>query len=331
MGAYGISKGRRYEEREDVLMGDPFLDDKFKILQSKAYRRLAYKTQVVTTPDNPHIRTRLAHTNEVMAVSMLIAKNLNLNVSLCEAIAAGHDIGHAPYGHYGEDFLTRFGGKEFRHNVNGVVIMQHVERRGKGLNLAYETLEGMLNHAYNGEQARQNPEPQEYAVIRIADQIAYTFSDLNDAIIYNYLKEDKLPECALKLGNGQRQRLHNSLRALISESREKDKIEFRESKEAEYFRQVTEFMLNEVYRKINHSIHDIILGELCRFFSDNENALKVNPVLLVSLLTDSEANAFGELLIRSKDPSLEQIKNFGIFEILPYIQNKKIDYTDSDL
>ena len=197
MEAYTKTKGRRYEGefhsiKKDFakdpnkfinyspLMKDPFKEDFVRIIQSKAYRRLPYKTQVISLPDCVHVRTRAIHTNEVIGISSRIADRLGLNLSLCEAIAAGHDIGHTPYGHAGEEVLSKFGVKPFNHALNGVLIAQHIERNGMGLNLCHETLEGMLNHSRGaGKLAIVNSKPAEYSVVMFSDKIAYTFSDLN--------------------------------------------------------------------------------------------------------------------------------------------------------
>jgi len=330
MKPYTHSLGRRYREIEDDIISDPFLNDYQKILQSKAYRRLADKTQVISDPDNSHVRTRLTHTNEVIAISLAIADKLGLNKNLCMAIAAGHDIGHTPYGHIGEKILTEFGGKEFKHNVFSVVIAQHIERKGKGLNLTYETLEGILNHSRGaGSLFTDESLPQEYSVVMFADKIAYTFSDLNDALRYGYLNENKIPDCAIKLGKNQRERVKKCVEALVDESLSKDKVSFSEGKTFELFDELRKFMYEEIYFKMDWSLQEKVLYNLCEFFSSCEDIK--DPIIATSLLTDREANHFAEILFKSKKPSIDMIRNFGVFEILPYLIDKEIDYTDPDL
>lgn len=326
------SIGRRYKEKEDLLIDDPFLNDYTKIIQSRAYRRLAYKTQVISLPTNPHVRTRLLHTNEVIAISAGIAKRLGLNINLCIAIAAGHDIGHTPYGHLGERVLSEFSGKPFKHHINSVVVAQHVERKGKGLNLTYEVLEGILNHARGtGKLTIDKNKHQEYSAVMFADKIAYTFSDLNDAMRYGYIDQNKIPACALSLGENQRERTNNAVKALISESQKKGFVQFSEGKVFQNFDELRKFLCEEFYYKVDWLLQEKILRRLCEYFSNDNKFSNVDPIIAVSLLTDKEANYFGRFLLNSRKPSADQIKHLGIVEILPYLGNKSIDYTDPDL
>ena len=145
MEVYGGSIGRRYVEDVDTLIQDPFLNDWSKIKHSKAYRQLSEKAQVIPLSGNSYVRHRGSHTGEVEAISVAISELLGLNTNLCRAISVGHDTGHIPYGHLGEEKLWEIiGDKSFRHSTFGVVRSQHIERKGKGLNLTYETLRGIL-------------------------------------------------------------------------------------------------------------------------------------------------------------------------------------------
>jgi len=327
------SKGRRYPEIDGLLSNDSFLNDFLILCQCKAYRRSADKTQVITSPDNPHVRTRLFHANEVMGIAVPIAERLGLNVNLCMAIAMGHDIGHAPYGHTGEKVFTEYGKKPFKHNIFSVVIAQHIERRGRGLNLCYETLEGILRHSAGPGALEFNPnQPQEYSVVLVSDKIAYTFSDINDAIRYGYLSEDALPKSAYELGQNQMQRNRKLIEAVVTESLEKGYVCFSEGEVFENFDSLKAFMYKEFYYKINHSLHEKILYEACAFFDlHNLECYGVDPVICAALLTDSEINKFGSLLLETKRVSIDHIKHFGVFEILPHLEGKKIDYCDADL
>ncbi|PIN86029.1 deoxyguanosinetriphosphate triphosphohydrolase [Candidatus Woesearchaeota archaeon CG10_big_fil_rev_8_21_14_0_10_44_13] len=321
--------GRKYKEDLDQQVKDPFLGDYLKIVQSKAYRRLAFKTQVLSLPDNPHVRTRLIHTGEVMAISIMIADALGLNKNLCMAIAAGHDIGHTPYGHLGERVLSECRGSPFCHNINGVVLAQHVERRGQGLNLTYETLEGILKH--NRETTIPDfgkDEPREHAAVTYADKIAFTFSDLNDAVRYGYIDGGNLPGCAIELGATQTIREHNTLNALVAESREKGAVSFSEGSVFANFDELYTVLLEKFYLKIDFSIQEMILRKLYRNISEISD---IDPSFLVSMLTDKEANRFGELMSNCSKPSVKDINHCGLFEILPYLTDKKIDYSDPDL
>ncbi|MBR9691163.1 HD domain-containing protein [Candidatus Woesearchaeota archaeon] len=328
------SRGRRDEYDEDLLVHDLdiFTADELKILQSKAYRRLASKTQVLCFPSNPHIRTRSVHTNEVIAISTTISELLGLNTPLCRAIAAGHDIGHTPYGHVGEKILSELGNKDkkFEHQVYSVVVAQDIERKGLGLNLTYETLEGILLHSRGDKELKtEDNKPQEYAVVMYSDKIAYTFSDLNDAIRWGFLTEKDIPSAVNRLGKTQRRRNDNCIKALIRESREKGYVSFSEGKEFEIFNELKAFMYDKVYYKVNWDVHKAVLKQAYNIFS--EEFQDIDPIIILSLLTDREVNKLGILLLGTKIELREQIKNFGVFEITPYLKGKKIDYSNSDL
>lgn len=326
------TKGRRQPEKPKMMIKDHFLYDCFMIRNSKAHRRLDGKTQVMTFPDNPHVRTRGMHTREVATISEEISLNLGLNTYLCRAIAEGHDIGHAPYGHIGESVLSELGGKPFKHYINSVVVAQNIERRGTGLNMTYEVCEGILNHSRgSGELHVDNSKPQEYSVVMFSDKIAYIFSDLNDAYRYGYIKKE--PEFAKKIGVNQRERVKNTIKALIDESIERGYVSFSDGLVFEYFDRLKKFMYEEVYSKVDHTTHNIqrdVLYNLYEFFKTDEEFEGIDPIVAVSLLTDREANRSLELMASSRRLSDGYIKNFGIYELLPYIR-KPIDYTDPDI
>jgi dGTPase len=162
--------------------GSPYLiDAQHKILPSKAIRRLDSKTQVLTGILNKHVRTRLSHTYEVISFAVLAARILGLNENLCYAIALSHDIGHPPLGHNTEKFISTISGKTFRHEIFAVVIAQKIERKGNGLNLTYQVLEGILNHS-RGSDSLFLPEKStpEANLAMYADKIAYIFADINN-------------------------------------------------------------------------------------------------------------------------------------------------------
>ena len=332
MQSISTTKGRRFKEKEDNIAKDPFLNDYIKITQSGAYRRLAFKTQVLSMPDNPHVRTRLVHTEEVIGISMVIAENLGLNMNLCMAIAAGHDIGHTPYGHLGEKILSKLSGKKFRHNINSVIIAQHIERRGKGLNLTPEVLDGILSHSFRYKSKNcKKYRPQEYAAVMWADKIAYTFSDLNDGVRYGYLSKKEIPEYAYKLGKNQRQRVSSVINALISESKEKGYVSLTKGETYEHFMNLRQFLIENFYKNVDHSLQEQYLKTIYEFIKNSPEFKGVDPVVAVSLLTDREVDRFANLLAHSVKPTLSDLKHFGLIEILPYIKNRKIDYETPDL
>ena len=134
------SKGRENFEPECVYR-TPFMRDRDRILHSKAFRRLKRKTQVFFNPSNDHLMTRLTHTLEVAQISRTIARILNLNEDLTEAIALGHDLGHTPFGHSGEEALNQVATNGFSHNVHSVRVVKHIEK----LNLCYETMPPIIS------------------------------------------------------------------------------------------------------------------------------------------------------------------------------------------
>lgn len=308
------SKGRKYLEEKSVLDDKPFLKDVIKITTSRAYQRLSRKTQVFFSPKNPHIRRRDTHTNEVVAISTVISESLNLNNTLCMAIAHGHDIGHTPYGHEGERILTELGGKKFKHNIFGVVLAQKIEK----LNLTYETLEGILCHPKHARDLPPNI-PQECLVVRYADQIAYTFSDLEDCIKEKTIK--KLPDFISRLGESKERRNYKVIEALVNESKEKGKVQLTEGKTFEDYAKLIN-MMDEIYHNKKWGEQRQALYNAYEFFS--KNFKNYNPIVILALLTDWEVNVF------KNNFSEERIKEFGVIDLLPFIK-EKIDYTNPDL
>jgi len=331
------SQGRRNSALDDdkpyFNCVSQFRIDSDKILNSKARRRQEDKTQVLCDPENPHICTRSRHTNEVVSIVIKIAEILGLNVSLCEAIAQGHDIGHTPYGHLGEKFISEITGKHFRHEIFGVVVAQHIERKGDGLNLSYEVLEGILNHSKGKMALSINSDlPLEYAVMMISDKIAYTFSDINDALRYNYLTESELPKEVSSLGKNQRERILNCIFSLIHESFEAGTISFSQNETAKKFEKIRQWLYENYYNCINWDMQKIVLEKTYRFISSDSFFDDCDPAILLALLTDKELNALAQkVFLRGKKPQKEDLANFGIMEIIPYVRGKEICFTDPDL
>ena len=184
------SRGRDVPEEESDIR-TVYQRDRDRIIHSKSFRRLKHKTQVFLTPDGDHYRTRLTHTLEVSQIARTIAKAIRANEDLTEAIALGHDIGHTPFGHVGERALSKALGKPFGHNVNGVRVVEKVEKNGQGLNLTWEVRDGILNH-----KTSLTPATLEGDIVRISDKIAYISHDIDDGIMAGVLFEDELPaEC----------------------------------------------------------------------------------------------------------------------------------------
>lgn len=190
------SRGRRFPEEPHPLR-TAYQRDRDRILHSKAFRRLAHKTQVFPAPLDDHQRVRLTHTLEVTQIARTAARALRLNEDLAEAICLGHDLGHTPFGHLGEKVLSDFLGRPFRHNEQSRRLVDHLQWRGEapgsrpgGLNLTWEVRDGILNHTWSMPM----PDTLEAQVARYADRIAYLSHDIEDAIRAGVLKVDDLPE-----------------------------------------------------------------------------------------------------------------------------------------
>lgn len=213
------SKGRAFEE-EPCEIRTAFQRDRDRIIHSKSFRRLMHKTQAFISPEGDHYRTRLTHTLEVSQIARTIARALNLNEDLTEAIALGHDLGHTPFGHLGEDDLDRVVPGGFHHNVQSVRVVEKIEKNGMGLNLSYEVLDGILNHRGAG-----SPSTAEGKIVQISDKIAYINHDIDDAIRAGILTNDMLPQdCIEVLGDTHKKRIDFLIRDIIKNSKNKDDI-----------------------------------------------------------------------------------------------------------
>ncbi len=216
------SKGREREEMPDAIR-TCFMRDRDRIIHSKSFRRLKHKTQVYISPDNDHYRTRLTHTLEVSQISRTIGKALGLNVDLIEAIALGHDVGHTPFSHTGEDVLNRLLPGGFRHNENSVRVLTRLEqgRNGPGLNLTWETLAGILHHSGLEKSAEEEKDNTlEGQVVRFADKIAYIQHDIDDSIRAGVLQTEDLPQEYLQvLGYDHGSRITTLVEDIVENSR----------------------------------------------------------------------------------------------------------------
>lgn len=327
---------RRVKDDEDScfdrLVPQFEIDISAKVLPSKASRRLGNKTQVVKVgldQLNQHIRSRKTHTEDVVCVVSVISQILGLNTSLCRAIAYAHDIGHTPFGHLGERFLRKVTGKDFRHEVFGVVIAQKIERSGMGLNLTRQVLDGILHHSRGDKELKISiGVTPEATAMMYSDKIAYTWSDINDIFIENRtgLRLDdfpKLKEQVLWFGSKQRERIRNCQFALCMESAEKGKVSFQTSEEAQRFAEVKKLMY-EVYYGLNRYSSESDLQKVYELLGKIEG---VDPAISLALLCDDDVL----FLSQKKDLSLGDLGKLSIAEIFPHIQGRNIDFTDPDL
>lgn len=236
------SEGR---DREDSPcdMRTVYQRDRDRILHSKAFRRLKHKTQVFLAPEGDHYRTRLTHTLEVAQIARTIARSLRLNEDLTEAIALGHDLGHTPFGHIGEEVLRKVCQEiSFCHSEQSVRIVEILEKEGRGLNLTKEVRDGIRNHQMSG-----SPKTLEGQIVRLSDKIAYINHDIDDAIRGGILTETDIPvECKKVLGNSVQDRLDKLIHDVIKQS--EDKPEIGMSKEVqEAMMDLRAFMFQNVY------------------------------------------------------------------------------------
>ncbi len=207
------SLGRDTEE-EECDIRTCFQRDRDRIIHCKSFRRMKHKTQVFLAPAGDHYRTRLTHTLEVSQIARTIAKALRLNEDLTEAIALGHDLGHTPFGHAGEDALNKVCECGFAHYRQSLRVVEVIEKKGKGLNLTKEVRDGIVNHRTSG-----NPSTLEGKIVRLSDKIAYINHDIDDAIRGRILKEEDLPEKYTSvLGNSKNKRLSTMIHNIIENS-----------------------------------------------------------------------------------------------------------------
>jgi len=217
-----LSRGRIKDEASCPIR-TVFQRDRDRIIHSKAFRRLKHKTQVFIAPPGDHYVTRLTHTLEVSQIARTISRALNLNEDLTEAIALGHDLGHTPFGHVGEDVLDELYSPGFRHNEQSLRVVDLLGNDGQGLNLTMEVRDGILNHSKAradilGESSGK-ASTLEGQVAKIADAIAYINHDIGDAIRAGIITEDDPPRSATTvLGNSHRERINTMVCDIIEYS-----------------------------------------------------------------------------------------------------------------
>ena len=218
------TKGRVIPEEPCEIRTD-FQRDRDRIVHCNAFRRIKHKTQVFIAPQGDHFVTRLTHTLEVAQIARTISRALNLNEDLTEAMALGHDMGHTPFGHIGEDELNKLHSGGFRHNHQSLRIVDKLEKEGKGLNLTWEVRQGILHHSKPrgdflspGLTEGMSLEAQ---VIRISDAVAYLNHDLLDAFRAGVLTETSIPRYIQEiLGERHSQRIHPMVNDIVATSQE---------------------------------------------------------------------------------------------------------------
>jgi len=197
-----LSKGRLKTEMPSPVRTE-FQRDRDRILHCKAFRRLKHKTQVFIAPTGDHYRTRLTHTLEVSQIARTITRALNLNEDLAEAISLGHDLGHTPFGHIGEDVLNELYPQGFRHNEQSLRVVDLLENEGRGLNLTWEVRDGIVNHSKSRAQVLGDEWGKvgtlEGEIVKLADIVAYINHDIDDAIRAGIITEKSLSKSATRV------------------------------------------------------------------------------------------------------------------------------------
>ncbi len=310
-----------------------FTDARVKILQSKALRRLASKTHVFSHKTNVHIRSRLTHSLEVAQVASTICQILGLNSELAFAIGLGHDIGHTPLGHPGESFIAQITGKPFRHEKMNVIIAQHIERKGQGLFLTHQVLQGFLHHSLGKDTGYVEPSLlPEINTVRLADTIANTFGNFNDIferIGFKLTSYPKLQKLVQQCGHNQRTRINFFTYHVCLESAEQGSLSFSIS-EASHLLNAIKQEMYDIYpltnlantRQILEIVHDYL----------QRNVKEIDPALLLALMTDNDIFLIFEASKRKgKKISPEYLKQCSIHELIPFLRRKQIDFTNPDL
>ena len=256
----------RREPEPDSPLRTPFQRDRDRIVHSKAFRRLKHKTQVFIAPEGDHYRTRLTHTLETGCIARTVARALGLNEDLTEAVGLGHDLGHPPFGHIGEEALDRAlrerGARGFKHNRHSLRVVDVLERDGQGLNLTEAVRDGILNHT-----GPQQPATFEGRVVRLVDRVAYINHDIDDAVRAGILAEADLPVAEIELlGPTGAERIDTLVRDIVSSSRERGDVAQSDEVGSAMLR-LRKFMFERVYLGPEaRSEHDRVLRTLRGLF-----------------------------------------------------------------
>jgi dGTPase len=254
----------RREPEPDSAIRTPFQRDRDRVVHSKAFRRLKHKTQVFIAPEGDHYRTRLTHTLETCGIARTVARALGWNEDLTEAIGLGHDLGHPPFGHIGEEALDEAlrerAGRSFRHNRQSLRVVDVLERDGRGLNLTEAVRDGILNHT-----GSEQPATLEGRLIRLVDRIAYINHDIDDALRAGIIVPDDLPAAEIQLlGPTGAKRIDRLATDIVERSREAGDIVQSEEVGGAMLR-LRKFMFERVYlgaaaRSEHQRVHRTLRG-----------------------------------------------------------------------
>jgi putative nucleotidyltransferase with HDIG domain len=317
--------------------GSPYAVDVNKILDSRSIRRLSGKTQVVVLSRNRHVRDRLSHSFDVAHVATTAARILGLNEDLCRAGALGHDIGHTPFGHLGEKVLTEMTGQSFRHEVFSVVLAQHVERQGAGLNLTKQVLRAIRLHSRgSGKLSVFDDMSAEESLVMYADKIAYIFADYNDLFLRRAVPVSastfpKLPELEIGMnwfGATRRERIFTCLAHLCLESVEAGRLQFAESEVAKRFLELKDLMYG-VYPRFNPTHLEPLLRLVYKALGELEP--EVHPALVFAMMSDSDVNWLVQKIVGGESITDDSLSQLSIGDVLPDLRGQAVDFTAPDL
>lgn len=273
------TRGRAVPEPEHPLR-TAYQRDRDRILHTKAFRRLAHKTQVFLAPEGDHVRMRLTHTLEVTQIARTIARALRLNEDLVEAICLGHDLGHTPFGHLGEDVLSDFLGHRFHHNEQSLRIVDVLETRDarRGLNLTWEVRDGIVNHTWS----MPAPATLEAQIARYADRIAYVSHDIDDAVRAGILAPADLPGVTRRvLGETPSDRIDAMVGAVVDASLGTGQVTMRPDELAAML-ETRKFLFRQVYQRpsIMAEVGEAreVLRAICDWYRAHPGALPPSEV-----------------------------------------------------
>lgn len=329
------SKGRRSRTRETKRFY--YIRDILIVGNCEALYRLHGTTQVFIGREEATTNDRLLHTMEVASLSKYLAWFLGLNEHLTEAIALGHDTGHSPFGHFGEETISHLCQMEIDHRKIACLILQHVENEGKGLDLTYETLLGIYHHS-GTSQEEYGRLPQEFRLVNIVDKI-YMFSDIEDGLRIGAGFEEANNQ-AMYFGRTKAQRIEAFANALVKQSALAGSVSFPKengSEDSERFWQLRDWMYENAYIPLN-ACRQPFANELERcyeFLQTSREFEECPPALLLTLMNDAEIHRLFGALRNKPKPELSRSTlnhlNLSITRIYPFIRGWSHDLEDPDL
>jgi len=316
----------------------PYEIDLDKFMCSKSVRRENGKAQVISLPLNDHVRNRLDHSREVVDLGVKPAIILGLNTKLVRAGGLSHDNGHGPFGHAFEDFIKAVTGIPFRHEIMGVIVLQKIERRRKGLNLTKQTLRCIYKHSRGSRALKTDGMTGEESLIMFPDKWGYTFCDYNDLFMRGEMYSSGLnpkdfPEIVKEVewfGGNQRERNFTCQAYLCIESAEKGEVSFKASEAAKRFARLKK-MMYEIYSAIDRTVINLMMETVYRQLERCLRPNDIDPVLAMALMNDRDVCWLFDRIRDRELISEKTLKRLAVGDILSTLRGKEIDFTDPDL